>query len=74
MTIILVILTAIWVYAAIGIAVAVAFVGLGVCCVDSAATGASLGFRLIILPGSAVLWPVLARKWITAGREPRSTP
>ena len=52
------------VYAAVGLAFAVAFVIRGVQRVDPAAKGAPLGFRLLILPGSAALWPLLLRRWL----------
>ena len=59
----------IWVagaYMAAGVVFAVAFVTLGVQRVDPAAKGAPLGFRLLILPGSAALWPILLRRWMRA--------
>ena len=51
-------------YVAAGVVFAVAFVGWGVQQVDPAAKGAPLGFRLLILPGSAALWPLLLRRWM----------
>jgi hypothetical protein len=36
--------------------------------VDASAQGASLGFRLLILPGTVALWPLMVTKWITAPR------
>jgi hypothetical protein len=54
-------------YAAIGLVFGVLFVTKGVTRLDPAARGASLGFRLIILPGVVALWPVLAQRW-RAGR------
>ena len=53
-------------YAALGIVFAVAFVIWGVERVDPAAKGTRLGFRLLILPGSATLWPLLLRRWMRA--------
>ena len=52
------------VYAAAGVLFAVAFVTWGVEQVDPAAKGAPLGFRLLILPGSVALWPLLLRRWM----------
>ena len=57
------------VYIACGLAFAPFFVWRGVGRVDPAAKATGLGFRLIILPGVAALWPVLLRRWIT-GRQP----
>ena len=36
----------------------------GVDVVDEGAHGSSIGFRIIIIPGIIVFWPVLLRKWI----------
>ena len=56
-------------YVLCGLAVGVPFVLSGVDRVDEAARGASLGFRLLILPGTIALWPVVATKWIKAPRS-----
>ena len=56
------------VYIACGLAFAPVFAWRGVGRIDPAARSAGLGFRLIILPGVAVLWPVLLRRWL-AGRQ-----
>ena len=56
------------VYSLCGLAVAVPFVLRGVDRVDASAKGASIGFRLIILPGMVALWPLMAAKWIRARR------
>ena len=55
-------------YVAAGALFAVAFVTRGVSRVDPAARAGTRGFRLIILPGVTVLWPLLALRWIAAGR------
>ena len=51
-------------YAAIGIAFAILFAAVGVHRIDSVAKGAGVGFRLIILPGVAALWPILLIRWV----------
>lgn len=61
-----VILFAAGAYVLCGLAVGVPFVLRGVDRVDEAVRGASLGFRLLILPGTVALWPLLAAKWIKA--------
>lgn len=53
-------------YAAVGVVFAIAFVARGVSRIDAQAFGASLGFRLIILPGVTALWPFLLNRWIRA--------
>ena len=52
------------IYAAVGLLFAIAFVTKGVARVDSMAAGAGWGFRLLILPGAAALWPLLLRRWL----------
>ena len=47
-------------YVALGALFALPFVARGVERLDPDARGAGWGFRLIILPGSAALWPLLA--------------
>jgi hypothetical protein len=47
------------VYFGVGIAFAIWFVFAGVNRFDDAAVKAGVGFRLLILPGAAALWPVL---------------
>ncbi len=47
-------------YAALGALFALPFVLRGVQRLDPQAQGGSWGFRLIILPASAALWPLLA--------------
>lgn len=61
-----IILLAVAAYAAVGLLFGVAFVLKGAGVVDSAAQGGPIAFRLLILPASAALWPVMARKWMTA--------
>ena len=52
------------IYAAVGLLFAIAFVTKGVARVDPVATSAGWGFRLLILPGAAALWPLLLRRWL----------
>jgi hypothetical protein len=56
-------------YAAIGLVFGIAFVFAGAKRVDPVAQTAGFGFRLMILPGSAALWPVLLRKWLRGGHD-----
>lgn len=50
-------------YLLAGFLFGLAFVTLGVTRIDPAARGTSAAFRLLILPGSVALWPLLATKW-----------
>lgn len=54
-------------YGALGLVFAIVFVVAGVQRVDERAAGAGWGFRLLILPGSAALWPLLVLCWVRAG-------
>ena len=57
-------------YVALGLLFAVAFVARGIERLDPGAHGASWGFRLIVLPGTVALWPLLLRRWLTGGGAP----
>jgi hypothetical protein len=57
-----------YVYTALGAVFALALVTVGVKRIDSQAIGSSVGFRLLIFPGSLAFWPLLLRRWI--GRKP----
>ena len=58
------------VYATVGLLFAVAFVSLGAGRVDPVARRGTWGFRLIIFPGVAALWPLLAWRWLRGTTEP----
>ena len=51
-------------YSALGLLFAVAFVTIGISQVDPSSKDSGVGFRLIILPGVAALWPMLLTRWI----------
>jgi hypothetical protein len=55
---------------AIGLLFAGPFVLKGVERVDAHAAHASWGFRLLIVPGTMLLWPVLARRWWNGDGHP----
>ena len=57
-------------YAAVGFVFALVFVARGAESIDPAAAGSSLGFRLLIVPGSTALWPFLAWRWMRGQRAP----
>ncbi len=58
------------VYIACGLVFAPLFAWRGLGRVDPAAKSARIGFRLIILPGTVALWPLMLRRWL-AGGAPR---
>lgn len=51
-------------YGAMGLVFACAFVMRGAGMLDPAAAKSGVGFRLMILPGSAALWPLLLLRWM----------
>jgi hypothetical protein len=57
------------VYALVGVLFAAAFVAFGIDRVDPVAAHARLGFRLIVIPGVAALWPLLLRRWLRSARS-----
>ena len=57
-------------YLVLGLAFAVVFVLRGVATIDPAARGMPLAARLLIVPGAAVLWPLLLWKWFTQTSPP----
>jgi hypothetical protein len=58
------VVTALMLYLGVGLVFSVAFVFAGVNRVDPVARQSSWGFRLMILPGSVALWPLLLRRWV----------
>lgn len=54
---------------AAGLLVGVPFLAFAVGRVVEGAAGSSVMFRLMMLPGTALLWPVLLYRWFTAGRR-----
>jgi hypothetical protein len=53
-------------YLAAGVLFAVIFIARGMGRVDPVAQHASWGFRLIVMPGVAALWPLLLARWVRA--------
>ena len=49
---------------AVGVLFALPFAFVGVQRIDPDAAGAGIGFRLVILPGVVMLWPLMARRWL----------
>jgi len=57
-------------YFALGVLFAVPFVCFGLTRVDAATAHSSVGFRLTILLGVALFWPLLALRWHRGGGTP----
>jgi membrane protein implicated in regulation of membrane protease activity len=58
------------IYLACGFLFAVPFVLAGVKKIDPHAAHGSWGFRLLIIPGTTVLWPLMLRRWLKGVHEP----
>jgi len=52
------------VYFILGLIFSAAFLTKGIGKVDASTHGASIGFKLLLLPGCTALWPVLLIKWL----------
>jgi hypothetical protein len=65
MIIVEIILTIVAGYLLCGLLFAIAFVTKGVDVIDEGAHGSGIGFRIIIVPGVMVFWPVLLKKWMS---------
>ena len=57
-------------YVFAGLVFSALFITLGVQRMDPDATGLNLGFRLIIVPGVCIFWPLLAVRWIQGKKTP----
>ena len=58
------------VYLLLGLVFAAPFLARGVQKMDSHAEAAGLAVRLILLPGTMVLWPVLLKRWLRGDPTP----
>ncbi len=65
-----------YLYLLAGVVFASLFVWRGAAALDEAAKGISWKTRALLFPGSAALWPVLLRKWLSVTRNavPGETP
>ena len=65
-----ILVTAAGAYLALGLVFAIPFALVGAGRIDPDARGATWGFRVLVIPGATLLWPLMARRWIT-GAQPR---
>ena len=65
-----IILSIVGLYLLFGFLFAIPFVIKGVIVIDpDGAQGTTWGFRLIIIPGTIVFWPVLLKEWLRANKN-----
>jgi len=62
--------TAFELYLVAGLTFAVVFVSFGIGRVDPAARRAPWGFRALMVPGCAALWPLLLARWVRGAAPP----
>jgi len=58
------------IYLLFGLAFAAPFVVTGVGKIDPHAVHGTWGFRVLILPGTILLWPLLANRWLKGVKAP----
>jgi len=58
------------IYLACGLIFTLPFAYVGVERIDTHAAKGSWGFRLLIIPGTLVFWPLLLRRWLRGVHEP----
>ena len=58
------------VYLVCGLVFALPFVVFGVGRIDPHASQGTWGFRILIVPGTMALWPLLLRRWIVGAHAP----
>ena len=69
MTAVVIIFGIIGVYLALGFIFMIPFIAKGINKIEEGAHGSGVGFRIIIIPGVIIFWPVLLRNWIIASRN-----
>ena len=73
MILVYIILVIVAVYLFAGLVFAIPFVIKGVAKIDEGAHGSTWGFRIIIIPGVIVFWPLLLKKWLKSPNRPVGT-
>ena len=68
------ILTVLGIYLGIGFLFGILFAFAGAKAIDPAAVQGSFGFKLLIIPGCAIFWPYLLKRWIRKSPPPEECP
>ena len=61
------------VYLLVGVLFVIPFLMKGLNKIDGGAHGSTIGFKIIIIPGVIVFWPVLLSKWIKENGNHKDT-
>ncbi len=69
-----VLVRALEIYALLGLLFALPFALRWVARVDPVAATGTLGFRLLVIPGAALFWPLLLRRVLAGGGRPSAGP
>ncbi|MEP6596873.1 MAG: hypothetical protein ABJA71_13050 [Ginsengibacter sp.] len=68
-TIVSICLLIVAVYLFAGVIFTIFFQAKGISKIDEGVHGSSIGFRIIIIPGCILFWPVLLKKWNRENKE-----
>lgn len=58
------------IYLLLGFLFAIVFVIFGIGKIDDSVNGSTIGFRLVVIPGTAIFWPYLLVRWIRGSKPP----
>ena len=58
------------IYLVLGVVFGVAFAVRGVAALDPYASGSTRGFRILVVPGAMILWPLLLKRWLRGTPQP----
>ena len=61
------------IYLTLGVLFVIPFLLKGLTKVDEGAHGGTIGFKIIIIPGVIVFWPVLLSKWMRSTKTNRQS-
>ena len=63
-----IILIVVGTYLLLGVLFVIPFILKGLTKVDEGAHGGTIGFKIVIIPGVIVFWPLLLRRWLKTGK------
>jgi len=61
---IIIFVNAFQIYLLVGLLFSIVFLWKGLTKIDANANGTNFGFKLLIIPGTIALWPMLLYKWV----------